>query len=426
MTSSAAPSGSGGDVDRPRIVSVSKFMPYGAIAHAGGQYVQLHDDALVRFASVEHVVPDNADNRIAISHPTRTVPGTLLRGVGPGGSGRFSALMDLESAWSRSAVALPYRRLFSTERGPWDLLRSADAIELHWSEMIALAPLLRSRLPSTPLIGIAHDVISQRWERAAAAETSLLRRAAYAMAARRSVPGERLSFAVLDRLLVFSRKDAELAARLSPAARIEVVHPGLGPSERSPRLADPAQPIVLFTGALSRNDNWRSAMWFISEIWPSVVARVPTARLVLAGAQPPPQLTALVERTVSAELTGFVESLEPYYSRATVFVAPLLSGAGVKFKTVDAMLRGVPVIATSVGAEGIEAEDLFARITDDPTDFGDAVVSVILDGDGGRAEDASRWADSVYGRAAFAARIRDIYSSVLPRSGPLRGVVGLP
>lgn len=413
MTPSAVPAGSGGDVDRPRIVSISKFMPYGAIPHAGGQYVQLHDEALARFASVEHLVPDNADNRLAMAHPSRTVPGRLLRGVGPGGDGRFATLLDLESAWSRSAIALPYRRLFRTQRGPWDVLRSADAIELHWSEMIALAPLLRARLPTTPLIGIAHDVISQRWERAAAAETSPLRRAAYAMAARRSVPGERSSFRVLDRLLVFSRKDAELAAQLSPHAQIEVVHPGLGPSEPSPRLADPAQPIVLFTGALSRNDNWRSAMWFIDEVWPRVIARVPPTRLVLAGAHPPPQLTALVDRTPSAELTGFVDSLEPYYSRATVFVAPVLSGAGVKFKTIDAMLRGVPVVATPVGAEGIDAEELFVRITDDPADFSNAVVSVILDGDGGRAEVASRWADCVYGRAAFAARIRDVYHSVL-------------
>lgn len=416
MISSAVPAGPGKEVDRPRIVSVSKFMPYGAVLHAGGQYVQLHDEALARFARVEHLVPDNEVNRMAMAHPTRTVPGALMRGVGPGGDGRLSALMDLESAWSRSAIAFPYRRLFHTERGPWDLLRSADAIELHWSEMIALAPLLRARLPSTPLVGVAHDVISQRWERAAAAERSPLRRTAYAMAARRSVPGERSSFGVLDRLLVFSRKDADIAARLSPTAHVEVVYPGLGPSEPSLRRPDPVEPTVLFTGALSRNDNWRSAMWFIDEVWPRILSRVPAAKLVLAGAHPPPQLSALVQNTANAELTGVVDSLEPYYSRATVFVAPLLSGAGVKFKTIDAMLRGVPVVATPVGAEGIEAEELFARITNDPSEFGDAVVSVILDGDGGRGQKASRWADSIYGRAAFMARIRDVYDSILPLS----------
>lgn len=375
--------------------------------------MQLHDEALAQFADVEHLVPDNADNRAAMAHPSRTVPGTLLRGIGPGGDGRLSALMDLESAWSRSAIAFPYRHLFRTQWAPWDVLRAADAIELHWSEMIALAPLLRARLPGTPLIGIAHDVISQRWERAAAAETSQLRRAAYAMAARRSVPGERSSFRELDRLLVFSRKDAELAVRVSPQAHVEILHPGLGPSEPSTRLVDPARPIVLFTGALSRNDNWRSAMWFIDEVWTRIIAQVPAAQLVLAGAQPPPQLIALVERTENAELTGFVDSLEPYYSRATVFVAPLLSGAGVKFKTIDAMLRGVPVVATPVGAEGIEAAKLFERITDDPEDFAEAVIRVLVNGDAGRAANAARWADSVYGRSAFEARLRHLYQDVL-------------
>ncbi|TNU60721.1 glycosyltransferase family 4 protein, partial [Bacillus velezensis] len=149
---------------------------------------------------------------------------------------------------------------------------------------------------------------------------------------------------------------------------------------------------------------------------PIGLTHVPAARLVIAGANPPPQLQEAVARSDRAELTGFVPSLEPWYAQASVFVAPLLSGAGVKFKTVDAMLRGVPVVATPVGAEGIGDQGLFLAVTEDPDAFARAVIAELQAPDAALSARAAGWADSVYGTSRFAARLREIYAS-LGRSG---------
>ena len=293
------------------------------------------------------------------------------------------------------------------------MLAAADVIELHWSELIALAPLIRARLPHARLVGIAHDVITQRWERSADGATNPFAGVAFRLAARRSRAREARSFAALDVLIVFSEKDRALAEALSPGTKVEVVHPGLGPVQPVTRTADPDQPVVLFTGALGRPDNSRGVSWFIERMWPRVRAAVPAARLVIAGANPPESLRALAERSSGVELTGFVETLEPHYAAANVFIAPLRTGAGVKFKTLDAMLRGVPVVATEVGAEGIDARELFAAVTDDEAAFADAVIAELRTPDGDRAARASEWAERTYGLRAFDARVQEVYDSVL-------------
>lgn len=394
------------------MLSLTKYIPYPSVTHAGGQYLLAHDRALEGFVRLEQLAPDIPLNRAALP---LVGDGPLASLIGPRLDGVALTLARIESVWAGSSVYWPLRRLFRGDRAPWHRLEAADAVELQWSEMIALAPLIRRRLPGTPLIGIAHDIITQRLDRQAAARGSALCRALLRVAAARSRRRESRSFAALDVLIVFSEKDAELARELAPGVRVEVVHPGLGPSEPLPRAPHLDQPIVLFTGAMNRPENWQGASWFIEEIWERVLDAVPNARLVIAGANPPEALASKVASAPRAELTGFVDSLEPWYARAGVFAAPLRAGAGVKFKTIDAMLRGVPIVTTSVGAEGIDAPELFAAVTDDAGEFAAAVVEQLRDPDLALSERAQQWADGVYGTAAFEARIREVYADVIDR-----------
>lgn len=402
----------------PTVLSLTKYLPYPAVAHAGGQYLLAHDRALARFARVEHLAPDTPINRDALPKAAGGPPAALLEGARPVLAGPLLKLFQLESVWAGSSIYWPIRRLFRGARAPWARIERADAVELQWSEMIALAPALRRRLPGTPLVGIAHDVITQRLERQAAEGGSPIRRALLRVAAARCRRREAATFAALDLLIVFSEKDAALARELAPGARVEVVHPGLGPTDALPRDADGDEPIVLFTGAMNRPENHGGVAWFLDEIWPAVLGAVPEARFVIAGANPPESLRARVEAAPRAELTGFVDSLEPWYARAALFVVPLRAGAGVKFKTIDAMLRGVPIVTTEVGAEGIGAGDaaaprLFAAVTDDPGRFAEAAVRQLREPDEALVAGARRWADEVYGVAAFEGRIRELYAEFI-------------
>jgi len=400
------------------LASLTKYIPYPGIPHAGGQYVGAHYGALRTAFDIREIAPEAPLNRAAVARRSGSADVELMTGEGLLRGGRFKLLSDVDSAWAGSAVPSNIRRIFSRpESEIWHRLADAHVVEFQWSEMLALAPMVRRRLPGVPLVGVVHDVITQRWERAASAAAMPIS-AGYRLAAERSRLREARSFSAVDLLIAFSEKDAQLVRALAPDARVEAVLPGLGPLPgEGVRVPDAAVPIVLFTGALGRPDNSAAVEWFLDRVWPTVLAEVPAARFIAAGAGARPALQRSVRAAPRAELTGFVESLEPFYASASVFVAPLLTGAGVKFKTIDALLRGVPTVATAIGAEGIAAPELFAAVTEDPVEFSRAVVRELVYPDLDRTSRAARWAEVHYGRAAFEERLQSLYAELVRRDG---------
>ena len=94
-----------------------------------------------------------------------------------------------------------------------------------------------------------------------------------------------------------------------------------------------------------------SVLWFLDHVWPRIQLECPASRFVVAGAQPPPELRDRAGTAVV--VTGWVDDLGSLYAEADVFVAPLILGAGLKFKVPQAMVYGLPVVATPIAAEGI-------------------------------------------------------------------------
>ncbi|QBR88104.1 glycosyltransferase [Microbacterium wangchenii] len=359
------------------------------------------------------MAPSTTANRDAATRPGAPPEVVLIEGTGLLRAGRAKLLTDLASAWRGSDAQGFFRRATATPEWPWQLIADADVVEFQWSEMASLAPLIRARFPEKPLVIVAHDVITQRWNRAAGATKNPLARTAYSVAARRSATREHADFSAADRIVVFSEKDAALVRELAPAAHPVVVAPGFRLGS-TPAEGSEEEPVVLFTGALGRPDNDRAVRWFLQKVWPRVIEQVGDARFVAAGSGPGRGLRRLVAKSHRAELTGFVPSLDPYYAAARVFVAPVLTGAGVKFKTVDALVRGLPIVATPVGAEGIEREDVFVGVTDDPVRFADLVVAALRGAHAERAAAGGQWAAEVYGMDAFGRRVRALYGQLMP------------
>jgi glycosyltransferase involved in cell wall biosynthesis len=140
---------------------------------------------------------------------------------------------------------------------------------------------------------------------------------------------------------------------------------------------------LLFTGTMSYPPNAQAARWMVERVLPLVRARRPDVTFEIVGRDPPAAVRELARAGVT--VTGRVPDLASHFTTAAVVVAPLLSGSGTKLKVLEAMAAGRPVVATSIGAEGIEArdgEDL--RIADSPEDFASAVVDLL----GDRAEAA--------------------------------------
>jgi glycosyltransferase involved in cell wall biosynthesis len=392
---------------------VTKYIPFDGIAHAGGQYALDHYRALERFAELIVVAPSTPLNRDAVRRPGAPRTVHLIEGTGLTRGGRAKLLSDLGSVIGGSTAPRAMTRGMGTTAWPWAEFDRADIVEFQWSEMASVAGRVRERYPKKPLVLVAHDVITQRWLRSAEMARNPLVRFAFAAAANRSRERERRDFTIANVVEVFSTKDADLVRELAPGASPVVVAPGFGPGSISEAQVASDSKTVLFTGALSRPDNERGVLWFLRHVWPQVLARVPDAEFVVAGAGARRSLTAAVQGADRASLTGYVPSLEPLYGSARVFVVPVLTGAGVKFKTIDALVRGIPTVSTSVGAEGIDNPEAFAGVTDDPIVFADRVAEALAGGHDARASDAQRWASGTYGSDAFAQRLRHLYESVL-------------
>jgi glycosyltransferase involved in cell wall biosynthesis len=110
---------------------------------------------------------------------------------------------------------------------------------------------------------------------------------------------------------------------------------------------------ILFVGSMDYHANIDAVVWFVREVWPDIARRHPDMEFVIAGRRP----TAAVRELASdrIQVTGTVQDVRSYYASAACVVVPLRVGSGTRLKILEAMAAGVPIVATRLGAEGIDA-----------------------------------------------------------------------
>nr|MCU0534873.1 glycosyltransferase family 4 protein [Hydrococcus sp. Prado102] len=113
---------------------------------------------------------------------------------------------------------------------------------------------------------------------------------------------------------------------------------------------------LAFVGGLDYFVNIDAACFFSLDVLPVLQKKYPDATLTLIGSKPSPEVQALAKRP-GITVTGRVPSVAEYLHKATVAVIPLRTGFGMKFKTLESMAAGVPVVASDRGLEGIAVDD---------------------------------------------------------------------
>lgn len=360
-----------------KVLVVAPTLPHPDVRHAGGLYLLRHLEALVE-RSV-HVTLLSIDTS-ATAEDVAKVPATfelVLADPGPqelsplhrrwlqlGAQRRWSALGP-DAITSLLAAGLVARA------------RDADVVELQWPELTSLVPLLRARGVTTPIVVLEHDVAGEAAPSRARADAGARARLLARILAPLRARAERRDLDAADLVLVFKEPDVRFLRELGVRSEIAVISPPLdapaGPFERN---GDE----VLFTGAMWRPENDAAARWLLEHVWPRVRAEVSSARLTIAGASPSAALVAIARDAGGVELTGDVPTLDPYYRRASVFVAPLWTEGGLKFKVPQAMRYSMPVVATTVAAAGIvgvaPSGTLWA-VTDDAGEMASALVRAL-------------------------------------------------
>lgn len=162
--------------------------------------------------------------------------------------------------------------------------------------------------------------------------------------------------------------DAERARTMAPKGKYVTATAGVNIEEWKPdgRPRDSHELILATTYDWVHNVD--GVVWLIDKVLPLVQREQPAVHLSLLGKNAPERLTSLNRRDV--DVKGFVESVVPYFSGAGIYVAPLFVGGGMRIKILEAMAMELPVVATSIAAEGIgatEREGMF--LADTPEQF---------------------------------------------------------
>lgn len=133
---------------------------------------------------------------------------------------------------------------------------------------------------------------------------------------------------------------------------------------------------LIFVGGFLHQPNVDGAVWFVKSVLPSILKAYPELKVYLVGSNPPPEIKALNSKNVVA--TGYVtdEELEKMYQKGRVVIVPLRFGAGVKGKVVEALYHRMPVVTTSIGAEGLPDIEGKMFLSDDAKDFAETIIRV--------------------------------------------------
>jgi polysaccharide biosynthesis protein PslH len=178
-------------------------------------------------------------------------------------------------------------------------------------------------------------------------------------------------------LAVSEAERAEFAA-IAPG-RVRLVPNGVDLDAMPARATLPAAPDALFVGTMSYGANQDGVRWLLQDVLEHS-ARA-DLRLTIVGAGTPPAIAKLAARARQrVEIAGFVPDTAPWFERARALVVPLRAGGGTRLKILESLARGVPVLSTTLGCEGLDLEpgrDLL--VEDEPARFAAALDRLLAD-----------------------------------------------
>ncbi len=181
-----------------------------------------------------------------------------------------------------------------------------------------------------------------------------------------------------DLAFVTTERDKLILERSSIKAKIEILSMGVSENFLKAYVKDSKfdRNRILFTGNIPYWPNYYAVLYFIREIFPIILNKIPSAKFYIVGQNPPKRLRKI--KSDNIVVTGFVEDLASEYLKSAVLVAPIKFGAGISNKVIEALSLGVPVVCTSLIAEGLPSElRKYLFVADEPREFAELVIKII-------------------------------------------------
>lgn len=231
---------------------------------------------------------------------------------------------------------------------------SFDIIQLEGLYLTPYIPAIR-KLSSAKLVYRSHNIEHFIWERMAKVASNPLKKWYFSLLASRLKRYEMQAILQVDALVAISPVDLSFFQKngfTMPALMIPVTMPKLFPQEEKPKIISGT---VFHLGSMDWRPNQEGIEWFLEEVWPLVMKKIPGMKFFLAGKRLPSRYFKYASDNVV--VAGEVPSAVEFMADKQIMVVPLLSGGGMRVKIIEGMAAGKTIISTRIGAEGIGCED---------------------------------------------------------------------
>jgi len=233
----------------------------------------------------------------------------------------------------------------------------------------------------TPVIAFSHNVEYILRERQALRAGNTLVAAFLRNFARRTREFETRTYSRAEHVVTVSRVDAHHLRREMQIQNVSALPPGVDADYFAPMGEESTEPEIVFTGSMDWQANQDAVTFFVREVLPHIKREVPRVKFTIVGRRPPAQITALAaEDAEHVAVTGAVDDVRPYISRAQLAAVPVLFGSGIKIKVFEAMSMGKPVVVSTIGAEGLPLVDREnVLVADSAADMAERCIQLLCD-----------------------------------------------
>lgn len=182
-----------------------------------------------------------------------------------------------------------------------------------------------------------------------------------------------------DRVLTLTSQECFDLLEEDPTLGVTPVPPGLSSQVFKPMPDLPKEHCIIITARFSSEQSQYGCIWFLRSVWPLVRKRDPHVKLYLVGREPSSEMKRHASKDERIVITGGVQDLRPFLAKSKVYICPVLSGSGVRGKILEAMAMNLPVVTTSIAAEGIPVEQGNNAFIADAPEVMAGVIQLILD-----------------------------------------------
>lgn len=370
-------------MNKRKILYISMSIPYEQIRHAGGKTFHYYinsfaEDVNNEVTLIAKVLPEEENQIININPKIRTL---FVRTPKNKINKYFSYIKSINSKFN---PLYPYGNVLTKEIYDqieicMDKLKKSsyqpDIVILEWTWMLLFIQKVKKRFPNAKYVSSEHDVSFlgiQRKMNNSKGIKKIIKKLYYCNIKNRELQ----CIKMCDYVVTHNKKDKKLLLENGiQETKIGVIAPYF--EQPRPISIYHSNRDIVYYGAMNRYENEISVLWFIKNVMQRINDL--NVRYVIIGNKPSEKLKKYASDKII--ITGYVENITPYFSKALCMAAPIQAGAGVKVKILETMALGIPILTNSIGIEGIDAKDGIHYLhCETPKEY-DITIRKILSGD---------------------------------------------